>query len=477
MSPRDLESRILLLLDGSISDEEFSALHAELLADPRARAVYRQWAHLHSALETLHKSRTAAGQVAPVPMDRIIRLQRHHIVKVSLLAAAAILVVSAVSMWLVMVPHPPVSIATFQTAPGSIFTLTHQGDGDVPEGTVLTEGSRLRLLSGTMEGVFETGVRMVIEAPCDLSVLKEDRVALKEGVAWFQVPAHAAGFAVETPELVIVDLGTEFGVVASGAGHDEIHVTMGSVEVTPNHQGGKKQTLHADQARRVDQVGHLHEIPPDATRFRTALLQTRSIAIANPSFESDVIPRDGNTATNASGTDDFNDDIVPKNWTGFDDGRGDTDGTGTWRQGIISTAPDSFINASLAATPDADANDQAYFTAARDIYQVLSATLQADTTYTITVDIGDRNFKGIAGHPGTPIINFGTGTVPGTSILTPTTTHVPTQINGDWVTWSFTYATGSNPAGLGEPLRIELTTGENVGWFDHVRLSATGYSR
>jgi hypothetical protein len=35
-----------------------------------------------------------------------------------------------------------------------------------------------------------------------------------------------------------------------------------------------------------------------------------------------------------------------------------------------------------------------------------------------------------------------------------------------------TYTTGAAPAGLGDPLRIELTTDTNVGWFDNVTLDA-----
>ncbi len=190
------------------------------------------------------------------------------------------------------------------------------------------------------------------------------------------------------------------------------------------------------------------------------------IAISNHSFEADVQPRDGDTGTVGSGTDDFNMDIIPSSWLGFDDGRGAMEGN----RGLVSTATDSFFNSSLSVTPDADANDQCFFTAARDIYQVLPTTLQANMIYTLSINIGDRNVANVGGNPGTPVINFGTGSTPGAAILSSTTTSEPTQVDGGWVTWTYTYATDASTTGIGQPLRIELTTGENVGWFDAVTL-------
>ncbi len=194
-----------------------------------------------------------------------------------------------------------------------------------------------------------------------------------------------------------------------------------------------------------------------------------TISVGNHSFESDVIPRDGNTGTVATPGDDFNADIVPTTWIGFDDGRGGTEGN----RGLVSHANDSFFNASLTNTPDADANDQSFFTAARDIYQVLGDTLAANTQYTLTIDIGDRDVANVGGNPGTPVVNLGYGATAGTNnLLVMNQGNQPTQVNGGWVTWTGTFTTDAAPAGLGQALRIDLTTGENVGWFDNVRVDA-----
>ena len=195
------------------------------------------------------------------------------------------------------------------------------------------------------------------------------------------------------------------------------------------------------------------------------------ISIVNHSFEANVISRDGNTATVKSSSDDFHIDLIPTGWTGFDDGRGGTGGN----RGVVSHASDSYFNGSLTNTPDTDANDQSLFTAARDVYQVLSTNLAANTTYTLTVDIGDRILSNEGGNPGTPVVKLGYGATLGSQVvLELNQSNQASRLDGKWVTWTGQFTTGENPAGIGQALRIELTTGENVDWFDNVRLDEIG---
>ena len=469
MNQSDLEIQILKLLDGELDRAAAATLERALLADPGAMETYQAMVQLHNALETRYLAGTTVDQMTVVPVDRIISRQRRRIIKGSLLAAAAILLVSAITMWMILAPHRPVSVGSFRTAPDSLFFLTYEGEGDHPSGSQLVVGSRIRLTEGTLEGAFENGVRLVAEAPCQLRVLTKDRVALDNGRAWFEVPKPAAGFAVETSELVAIDLGTEFGVVSSSFQPDQVHVIDGRVEVRSRTDGGAQKILEAGDACRTAPDGQLPGAPFDASHFRTNLTQTRSITIANHSFEQDVLPRDGDPSTQLTGKDDYNKNTTPSGWERFDDGDGGTSGT----QGILSTAEDSAFHKSLDRTPDADANDQLYYSSARDLFQVLEEPLQPNSTYTLKVDIGDRDHIGSLGNPGNPGIRLGSGTIPGEKLLQPTHTHFPAQLDGGWVTWTITFKTGPEPENAGEPLRIELTSGSQVGWFDNVRMTVT----
>lgn len=187
------------------------------------------------------------------------------------------------------------------------------------------------------------------------------------------------------------------------------------------------------------------------------------ITIANHSFEQDDVSGLNNQA---------NGNIVPTGWSEYDDGRNDA--TAGNARGLVYHGPGPSAYADTLGQND---GSQSFFTAQRDILQVLGETLEANTTYTLTVAIGDRAPIPIyttASTPGTPEVNLGYGSTGGENILlTLEASNQPAQVDGGWVEWSGTFTTGAAPAGVGQALRIELTNGTNVGWFDNVRLDAS----
>jgi len=284
MSRPDLHDQMLRMLDGELSAGEVAALEAELEHSPEARESWRKLARLHSALEVRYQSEANIAKMPMVPIDLILSRQRRRMAKASLLAAAAVVVISALVFYFKSV-QTTAPVARFQLGPDTAFQLTHTGDEKAPPGNVLAKGSRLLLARGTMESVFDSGVRCVIEGPCDLTVLADDRISVSEGIAWFEVPSQAVGFTVETPQLAVVDLGTEFGVVARSSGGHEVHVIKGSVGLSTSQADDRELVLRAGQARRADRRGGFDSIPVEASRFATALPE--AVFIANHSFEVD----------------------------------------------------------------------------------------------------------------------------------------------------------------------------------------------
>jgi hypothetical protein len=271
MIPPELPSQIQRMLDGELSAGELTALESELLENEQSRELYRKLSTLHSDLEVMHSGQSTLIKTNIIPFDIVVAKQRKKIFKGAIMAAAAVLIISVLIMHFTQIPEQP--IASFRTTPSSDFSLTHDlADDDAPVGQVLAVGSKLHLRNGTLESKFESGVRAVIEAPCILRVLADDRVAVDQGVAWFEVPEEAIGFTVETPELIVVDLGTAFGVDSSPeAGDDEVHVTRGAVEVTARIDGGKSETLREGEARQVTEIGELKAINIDPDHFTTNL--------------------------------------------------------------------------------------------------------------------------------------------------------------------------------------------------------------
>jgi hypothetical protein len=283
--PDDLSVRILQFLDGDLMDEEVHRLDGELLASREARACFLQLAALHSALECQGQSRAENANVPVIPIERLLARQRRRVVRITLLATAAVLILSALGLWLKLSSPPSATLARFRVAADSKFTLTHGSMTDVPAGNALGEGSRLQLSRGTMEGTFASGVRFVIEGPCDLTVVADDRIALAEGNAWFEVTPQAVGFTVETGQLEAVDLGTRFGMIAPAEGPHEVHVTQGSVEAASKLTPGLKRRIKGGEALRLHPELGLQPIPIQPERFTKTLPEL--ITLTNPSFEDD----------------------------------------------------------------------------------------------------------------------------------------------------------------------------------------------
>lgn len=116
-------------------------------------------------------------------------------------------------------------------------TLTEAKDcrwaaSDLPtrEGSKLKAGT-LALVEGLATIRFESGATVMLEAPCTLDVLSDMRCRLVTGSVVAEVPESAHGFAIDTDQLEVVDLGTRFGVTSSPLGDDHVFVFEGEVEV------------------------------------------------------------------------------------------------------------------------------------------------------------------------------------------------------------------------------------------------------
>lgn len=296
-SPDKLHDRILGLLDGTLDSAGIQQLDAELKASREARDLFRQLATLHSALEEQGEAKFRMARTL-IPMERLLADQRRGIVRKSLVAAAAVLLLSALALWVKMVPREPATLGEFRVGSGAVFSVQHSEDRETTTGNELGEGSRLRLGQGTIEVKLVSGVRCVLEGPADLTLLADKRVRLPKGSAWFEVPPPAVGFTVETPQLIAEDLGTRFGVLARPDQGDQVHVIGGSVSVKTAGAGhdGKPLVLKAGDAREAVAGGGFREITVHPGKFVTALPNPITFV------DADVSPTTGNTVLDGPGS-------------------------------------------------------------------------------------------------------------------------------------------------------------------------------
>jgi hypothetical protein len=133
----------------------------------------------------------------------------------------------------------------------------------VAAGTSLSSGDRLRLAKGFVKVAFRDGAHVLLEGPVTFEVKSESRCSLHAGSLVANVSAGAEGFAVETPNATIVDLGTEFGVSVKGDEQAEAHVFQGEIEVAASPRRG-------------------HESPPPRRLFTGQAVEVRAGSSGKP---------------------------------------------------------------------------------------------------------------------------------------------------------------------------------------------------
>ncbi len=304
----------VLQLTSDICNQQISETQSrrleEILAENReAQVAYRQYMSMHAELYWLEGSLSVANS-SPLhsvemvdPTDRPTNFLGTQTGKFdppvgrSLLALAAMLLVGlgigiSYPRWFASAPAelvqvasdelqgqssgPPTNGETVARITGSLncrWNIPRNAEA-VGYGSKLVSGQQLELVEGVAEITFENGACMILQAPALLNVSAADESVLHRGRVTTTCPAGAEGFRVNTAGLTVVDLGTEFGVMADDQGNTEVHVFQGLVEGHfRESENGPLKTLqwHTNETIRYDhsknQVNSLDK--PGAVFVRT----------------------------------------------------------------------------------------------------------------------------------------------------------------------------------------------------------------
>ncbi len=247
---KDQEQLLMLIaevLDGTVDDDSREALNTLLKTNPDARKFYRGHMDLHARLHldytgglaadgmpvSLPKPGTASG-----PGGTYFTKQRGVVAAV--LAVAACITLIATFAWFQQPEETPVTVepAEAKSEAESFVTIKQVRAARWESGNLPTsEGARLgvgtmRLTEGLVTLHFDSGAKLNIEAPAELTLIDAMNVHLVKGTVVVDIPDSAIGFQVKTPSANVVDFGTRFSVsVAPGTGGTRTQVYEGLVEV------------------------------------------------------------------------------------------------------------------------------------------------------------------------------------------------------------------------------------------------------
>jgi hypothetical protein len=126
-------------------------------------------------------------------------------------------------------------------------------------GDLLPKGL-LKLDAGVARLQFYSGAEVILEGPVEFELLGENRASCSVGSFRASVPAMAQGFTVLSPQVEMVDLGTEFGARIDSDTATEVHVFEGEVEVYDSN------TARDPKTRNLLTAGYGLQIAADGTK-------------------------------------------------------------------------------------------------------------------------------------------------------------------------------------------------------------------
>jgi hypothetical protein len=283
----ELRRLVGVMCDGTITADDTARLDALLAQDEEARRFYNNYMFLHAELYSQHVSLEAVesggdfgsrhpegtrgcglerGASSSTPSVMLLSRKRFG---GWLAIAAGLIGVAAVSSWatyamthgrltsapeVVQAPavEIPTDVARITATRNCMWAETAKNLGF---GSRLIPGERLDLVNGLIEITFNDGAVVVLEGPATFDVDSPGRAQLHEGRMTAVVPERAHGFQVATARMNVVDLGTEFGLMAEREGTAEVHVFNGLVKAQLlDEQGNQVRTmeLNTSQAARIE---------------------------------------------------------------------------------------------------------------------------------------------------------------------------------------------------------------------------------
>ena len=270
--PND-DELLLAFLSENVSGNQHDALMARLRSEPDLvrrmldlaadEELLREWATGHERLieapwndeevsiSLVEGGRTAAARYSP---DVSPRRRRYFPRRFTIPAVATLLLAAVFFAWRLSLPTAVARVEHVSSTVG-----LNQGFG----WRTVRAGESLRFEAGVVELRTIRGVQIVAEGPCDCRFDSAQKLTLRAGRIYADVPESGRGFQVHTPDGEIVDWGTRFGIEVRANQATEVHVFEGKVTTElANGGAAAKADLKAGQAVALSANKEaVHEIP------------------------------------------------------------------------------------------------------------------------------------------------------------------------------------------------------------------------
>jgi len=289
----EFDDAVAAVCHGSAAEAEMRALNEVLRSDAGARDEYLMRVELHARLASEPDLFAQSAEAVPgvgmpdLSLDDRCRISpskaevpRRKRTQGRALALAACLALLAAGVWGLwfrrLAPRNGATSSAVAMLTRALDARWGQGTQPLRVGSALEPG-RLRLESGLAQVVFYSGARVVMEGPTELQLVSPTEAVCPAGRLLAEVPQPTRGFRLKTAQLNVVDLGTAFGIDATGH-RTEVHVFKGKVEFFAGTAA--KQSLGEGRAAVVQGSAPPRLMAANVEAFTAMLeLQQRSLAL------------------------------------------------------------------------------------------------------------------------------------------------------------------------------------------------------
>ncbi|HSH93340.1 MAG TPA: FecR family protein, partial [Roseimicrobium sp.] len=232
------------LADGTLTAAQKERLNALLRESEEARQFHVRYTDLSASLYSY-----AAEMQSEAPTAKIV--QSGIPWRTTLLAVAAMAMLTLIVWFSRIAPAPllqPELVALVTGTKDCVWSAA-----PLQAGERVQAGRRIDLKIGFAEITFDSGAQVTLEGPASLVVSSAWDAALVNGALKAKVPEEAIGFRISHPSVEVVDLGTEFSMIADGT-DAEVLVLKGSVETSGKGEA-KSLVLRETESRRFGRDG------------------------------------------------------------------------------------------------------------------------------------------------------------------------------------------------------------------------------
>ncbi len=287
MNDERLDQLIDAHLNGEMTEAERRELEERLLHSAADRARFWELAETHTVLhEAMQRQLADCAAVAATP-PRASLLAAWRSWSLPWAAAAALVVAAAV--WLSM--RGTLREPGAGSEPGFVVRETLHGrwaDGREVRVSESVGRGGWNLQNGLISLQGADGVELLVEGPAVGEWLGAQHLRLTSGTVVVRMPKGRSGFVVETAQMRVIDLGTEFGVSVSQSGDERVQVYDGLVRTEATASRATRE-LKAGSGLRCSAAGELAPAAFVEDRFIRRMPRTTPITPGGPLYNRSAV--------------------------------------------------------------------------------------------------------------------------------------------------------------------------------------------